>query len=285
MALTKGLGDDMLRISGTKLFADGSLGGRTAALYEPYEKEPTNTGIVVSTDEEILLATRASQKLGIPMVIHAIGDRAVGSVLRAYHECHLEREADGWERLPHRIEHLQLLHPQDADLLATVRPVASVQPVHLCADIDAILEHWGSRRLHGAYAFRTIREAGCPLIFGSDAPVEPISPWLGLYGAVTRSDLEGRHPDGVVRSERLTVPECLEAYTAGPARAVGQWPRVGSLLVGAYADFAIYGEDPSMESPESWKSTRALATFVGGKCVWTGAGQEYYWEASQGTRK
>jgi predicted amidohydrolase YtcJ len=268
LALTRGLGDDLLRISGTKLFADGSLGGRTAAMVAPYEGEPKNRGIVVSTEAEILQATRTSQALGIPMATHAIGDQAVRSVLLAYRQCQLELAAVGLPPLAHRIEHLQCINPDDLPLLREVRPVASVQPVHLCADIDAILRHWGQKRGELAYAFRTAKKLGCPLIFGSDAPVEPISPWLGIFAAVTREDLCGHHKDGFVRSESLTLPDALEAYTAGPSRAVGTWPGVGSLLPGSLADFAIYPTDPCTESPILWKTLRVWATYLAGQRVW-----------------
>jgi predicted amidohydrolase YtcJ len=262
-----GLGDDRLRISAVKLFSDGSLGGRTALMHEPYENEPDNRGICVCEADEIRSLTLRANRCGLAMAIHAIGDKAVHNVLRAY-EAAQDEIADKAVCAPvkNRVEHLQVYSNNDMQLLRKVRPVASMQPVHLCADMGPADRFWGSRS-QNAYAFSTLQEAGCTLAFGSDAPVEPINPFYGLYAAVSRRNLEGLPENGWHPAEKLPIEDALQAYTWNTAVASGQTNRLGSLEETKLADFIILDADPLDLTPEQIRDLRPAATYSGGQLV------------------
>lgn len=270
LQIRHGLGDDRLRVGAVKLFADGSLGGRTAQMYEPYEGEPDNRGIVVNDLETIIDVTRRANRIGLSMAIHAIGDEAVGNVLTAYEIAAAEmagRPAGMAPPVRNRIEHLQVFSPRDLDRIRALKPIASMQPVHLCADMGPADRFWGARS-RWAYACRTLADAGCLLAFGSDAPVEPISPFYGLYAAVTRLPLDGSGPEeGWHPEEKLTMEEALAGYTINPAVASGQEKDLGSLAPGKLADFVILDEDPTRVSPQTVRDMTPQATYSGGECV------------------
>jgi predicted amidohydrolase YtcJ len=274
LGLTGPFGNDWLRIAGVKLFADGSLGGRTASMIDPYlgegpQQEP-NRGIVVADQETIYAMGMASEALGLPLAVHAIGDQAVRDVLLAYQRIHMDRS--GHSPNPafpqHRIEHLQIIHPDDLKLLERVKPVASVQPIHLAADHRSIERYWGLERGRLAYAFRTAQKAGCPLVFGSDAPVEPISPWLGMQTAVMRCDGDGQPAGGFFSEESLNLSQALHAYTRGPAAIVGDDGKTGGLEAGAFADLAIYPENPLKGVVEALGKTHTSRVMVAGQWVY-----------------
>ncbi|MBX7244017.1 MAG: amidohydrolase [Candidatus Sumerlaeaceae bacterium] len=271
LRIRHGVGDEMLRIAGVKLFSDGSLGGRTALMYDPYENEPTNYGICVTEAEEIAEKTLKANRLGLAMAIHAIGDKAIGNVLSAYERSALELGASGGAGtnpfVRNRIEHLQVVSPQDWDRIRKLKPVASMQPVHLCADMGPADSYWGARSRY-AYAIKTAMDAGCPLAFGSDAPVEPVNPFYGLYAAVTRQDLERKPAQGWYPEERISVEDALAAYTTGPALASGQPTRVGDLSAGKLADFVVLNEDPLSVPPGDLKDMKPSATYLGGQMVY-----------------
>jgi len=264
------LGDDRLRISAVKLFADGSLGGRTALMVDPYEGEPENRGICVTDRDEIRRVTLKANRAGLSMAIHAIGDQAVDNVLAAFEASLDELGCSGaagmQPPIQNRIEHLQVFHPRDLERIRRVKPIASMQPIHLCADMGPADRFWGERARY-AYACRTLAEAGCLLAFGSDAPVEPINPFLGLYAATTRRNLEGAPESGWYPGQRLSLQESLEGYTKNCAQASGQQDRLGSLEAGKLADFIVLAQDPFSLTPEELRDAKPLATFTGGQCV------------------
>jgi predicted amidohydrolase YtcJ len=270
LGVRHGLGDQLVRIAGVKMFADGSLGGRTALMYEPFEGEPGNYGIAVSSSAEIEEATVRANRAGLAMAIHAIGDKAVSIVLAAFERARAETGGSGAAGsqpfVSNRIEHLQLFAERDLPRIRDIRPVASMQPVHLCADMGPADRYWGARARY-AYACRSLREAGCLLAFGSDAPVEPINPFYGIYAAVTRRSLDGAPPDGWYPQEALGIREALAGYTTGPAAAAGVQQTLGDLSPGKLADFIVLDEDPMEVSPERLCDLLPVATFTGGKCV------------------
>lgn len=271
LRIAAGAGDDHLRISAVKLFSDGSLGGRTALMYEPYEGEPDNRGIRVAEYEEIADITLRANRLGLPMAIHAIGDRAVGDVVRAYEAAGRATGIMGVLGprgvIPNRVEHLQSFHEQDRDLLRRVRPTASMQPVHLCADMGPADRYWGERSRR-AYAMATLTELGCPFALGSDAPVEPIEPFYGMYAAATRRNLDGEPHEGWHPAERVSRETALEGYTTGAARAEGRNDRQGVLAQGFLADFVVLPADPLTCGDEELRDMKPLATVSGGEFVY-----------------
>ncbi|GAB4313036.1 MAG: amidohydrolase [Candidatus Sumerlaeia bacterium] len=256
--------------TGKKIFTDGSLGGRTAFMLEPYEGEPDNRGIACMTPEELGALLAEAEAHGIPCAIHAIGDAAVRFTLERIHEvAGPQRLPDaGGGRLPHRIEHLQLLASADIPLLHRVRAVASVQPIHLSADIQPLRRFWGDRsRL--AYAFRTVLNCGAPLIFGSDAPVESANPFLGIYAALTRQGLDGEPRGGFYPEEILSLDEAIHAYSAAPPRITGDAGTYGELVPGQAADFMVLDQTCPVQSiePEEWKDVQVARLYHEGALV------------------
>ena len=271
LGLRWGFGDDILRIGGVKTFADGALGLRTAAMLESYEGEPDNLGIVVTDKEEMVENMVRASEAGLPSTIHAIGDRAVHDVLDAYEAARSEEKRLGItpERLRHRIEHVQLIHPDDVPRLAQLGLIASMQPMHATSDMLMADRYWGQRATY-SYAWRLQLDAGAAIAFGSDAPVESINPLWGIHAAVTRRRRDGSPgPDGW-RSEnnaRLTVEEALLGYTAGPAYAAGQEASLGRLTPGFLADMLVLDRDIFSIDPMEIEQASPLGVMVGGKWI------------------
>lgn len=257
-------GDDFLRIGGVKVFADGALGPRTAAMLEPYIGEPENRGILSMEPEKLREVVRQVAEGGMALAVHAIGDRANRLVLDALEALPPENRA----RLRHRIEHVQLLHPDDGSRLAALGVVASMQPIHAVQDAPMADRYWGPARCATAYAWRSLLDAGTVLAFGSDAPVESPNPFLGIHAAVTRSRQDGYGgPEGWVPAQRITVEEAVRAYTWGAAWAAGLEDRLGTLTPGKWADLVVLDRDIFAADPSLIPQTRVLATMVGGR--WT----------------
>ncbi|MGQ0548796.1 MAG: amidohydrolase [Armatimonadota bacterium] len=259
--LRTGAGDAMLRVGALKIFADGTLGSQTASMLEPFDGQPGNFGIRVRTPEEIDDLVRRATDAGLWCAIHAIGDRANRDVLDIF-ERHLDASRRAGAR--HRIEHVQLLHPEDAPRFARLGVTASMQPIHATADRDIAERYW-SARARWSYAWQSLTQHGALLAFGSDAPVETPDPWRGLFAAVTRKR-EGE-PDG--RSwypdECLTLEQAFRAYTLGTAYAAGTEAWQGALEEGKVADFIVLDRDPYEAGSEDLLSIRVLATVVDGR--------------------
>ncbi|MBN1667618.1 MAG: amidohydrolase [Anaerolineales bacterium] len=271
LGLRSGFGDDWLRIGGLKAFADGALGPHTAAMLQPYENEPGNRGMLLIDAEELFEAGRQATQNGLSLTIHAIGDRANHEVLNAFEQLRrYERDHRvSGPRLRHRIEHVQVLHPQDVDRLARLDVIASMQPIHATSDMLMADAYWGDRaRL--SYAWRSQLAAGARLAFGSDAPVESPNPFWGLHAAVTRRRMDGSpDPQGWYPEERLTRREALLAYTQGPAYAAGMEARLGQLSAGYLADLLVLEEDPFECPAEEIHQIVPLKTMVGGNWVYS----------------
>lgn len=267
-----GLGDDRLRISAVKVFADGSLGGRTAQMYDDYENEPGNKGIIVTDEATMVANTLQANRIGLSMAIHAIGDEAVGAVLTAYERAAEEFGTEGDTRtnpvLRNRIEHVQVFAEKDLPRLKKLKPICSIQPIHLCADMKPADAFWGKRARY-AYACRTLLDAGCLMPFGSDVPVEPNNPFLGIYAAITRKSLTGQPDSGWYPEECITLQEALEGYTIHCAIASGQQDKLGSLEAGKYADFVVLPANPFEISPEEIRDLKPLATYSENVCVYS----------------
>lgn len=260
LGMQPGHGDEWLRLGQLKIFADGSLGSRTAWMLEPYENEPANTGIPTHDREELYALIRDAHGEGWPVAVHAIGDAAARAVLDA-----LERAPAAGSILPDRLEHTQLLHPDDLPRLAALDVVASMQPIHMASDWELATRFWGDRARWG-YAWHSLAEEGTALAFGSDAPIEPINPWPNLQVAVTRRDLDGTPADGWYPEQALTLDQAIAGFTRGAASAAGD-ARQGRLTADAPADFIILERDPFAVTPTQLNELRPIATIVGGQRV------------------
>lgn len=258
-----GSGDNWFRLGGLKLFADGSLGSQTAAIFGDYPHSNGNRGILRHSEEEIFdLASRAA-KHGFSCAVHAIGDRAVYTVIQA-----LQKLKDSGVKSPvaPRIEHVQSIRPQDIPLLKACGAYCSLQPVHLANDIDMLEDHWREMK-HEAYSFRSILDACIPVGFGSDAPIETISPFSGIYSAVSRKKNLDPQEASWLPEQRIGVFEALFAYTLGAAQASATEDFTGSLTPGKAADLIVL-EDFAKLPDEYWLEARSLLTMLDGRIVW-----------------
>lgn len=237
LGLQPGFGDDRLWLGHIKAFSDGTLGSRTAWMLEPFANESDNYGLAVTSTAEMSdLAARAT-RAGFALSVHAIGDRAVREVIDVMAE---------WPApvggLPHRIEHVQLLHPEDIARLAHHDIAASMQPIHLRTDWAPADRLWGERARY-TYAFRALLDAGTLLAFGSDAPVAPMNPLAGIATAVTRQDDASEPANGWYPQERISVAEAVRAYTLAPAQLSGKAHVQGRIAPGYWADCVLLGRN------------------------------------------
>lgn len=260
--LESGIGDDWFRVGHVKLFADGTLGSRTADLLAPYDgtDDPGMALIPADALERLVAGAFAG---GLSVAIHAIGDRACRASLDAF-----ERAGGGAAvPLPPRIEHVQLLDPADRPRFARLGVAASVQPVHCLTDIDQAERWWGSRR-DRAYPWRTLLDAGALVAFGSDAPIEPPDVGPALAAAVARTRADGTPAGGWTPHERIGLDAALAAFTAAPARLAGAWPRLGTLAVGARADVVLWDRDLHAADPAGLRDAAAQVTILDGEVVY-----------------
>ena len=261
-----GFGDDWIRIGALKIFADGALGPRTAYMIEPYEGEPDNYGISVTDKEEMLELVSKASAAGLPSTIHAIGDRAVHDVLDVFEAVRREEASRGEapHTRRHRIEHVQIIHPDDAHRLAELDVIASMQPLHATSDYVSSERYWGDRS-QWAYNIRLQLDKGAKIALGSDSPVEPFEPLKSMYAAVTRRRSNGEPgPEGWYPQLRLSMDETLRGYTTGPAYAAGMEDRLGKLAPGYLADLVVLDRDLLKIDPEELPETRVMGTMVGG---------------------
>lgn len=261
-----GFGDDWIRIGGLKLFADGALGPRTAFMIDPYEGEPENYGIAVVDKEEIAELVSKASAAGLPSTVHAIGDRAVHDVLDVYAAVRAEEAARGetHNTRRHRIEHVQIIHPDDKHRLAELNIIASMQPIHATSDYKMSDSYWG-KRSDLAYNPRIQLDQGVVVAFGSDAPVEPFEPLKGIYAAVTRCRPDGTPgPEGWYPEARVSMDEAIRGFTIGAAYAAGMEDRLGQLKAGYLADLVVLDRDLYTIPHSEILQTQVLGTMVGG---------------------
>ncbi len=265
LGLRSGFGDDWLRIGGIKIFADGALGPRTAAMVEPYENDSANYGITVIDKEEMMAAASLASAHGLSVTVHAIGDRANHDILDVYTAVRQEERQENRPHLRHRIEHVQLLHPDDLGRLAQLNIIASMQPIHATSDMDIAAAHWGERTRY-SYAWRTMLDSGALLVFGSDAPVERIDPLPGIHAAVTRRNAAGfPGADGWHPEQRLTLQETIFAFTQAAALTSGQEKHQGSITPGKLADLTIFDQELFALPPDELRHATIAGTIVAGE--------------------
>ncbi|HXH07992.1 MAG TPA: amidohydrolase [Vicinamibacterales bacterium] len=262
-----GRGDAWLRIGALKGFVDGSLGSHTAAFHEPFADAPGDRGLLVNTPEDLFRWIRGADGAGLHVLVHAIGDRANTLLLDIYER--VARENGPRDRR-FRIEHAQHLRAADIPRFARLGVIASMQPYHAIDDGRWAERVIGPARIRTTYAFRSLLDAGARLAFGSDWYVAPPSPLEGIYAAVTRRTLDGRHPDGWVAEQKISVEEALRAYTAGGAYASFEEREKGVLSPGRLADFAVIDRDLTAIPPERIRDAKVTLTVVGGRIVYEG---------------
>lgn len=250
---------------GVKLYADGALGSRGAALLAPYSDDPGNRGLLFEKDADLQAVVDRAMACGLQVAVHAIGDRANRQVIDAL--------IAGQQTFPdnpgrHRIEHVQIIHPDDIPRLAEAGIVASMQPTHATSDMRWAEQRLGEDRLVGAYAWQRLRKAGAPLAFGSDFPVEPVNPMFGIHAAVTRQDREGEPPGGWLPDQRVTAEVAIAGFTIEAAKAAFAEDDVGSLAIGKRADFVVLDRDPLEVPADALHRLRVLVTALDGDPVY-----------------
>jgi predicted amidohydrolase YtcJ len=269
LGLRTGYGDAMLRTGCVKLFSDGALGPHTAAMFDPYEDDQGNNGMLMMEIEQLVEIGQQASSAGISLAVHAIGDLANHVVLNAYaqiRDFELSHPSPANQRLRHRIEHVQVIYPDDVKRFSQLGIIASMQPIHATSDMLMADKYWGQRSQY-AYAWREQLKHGNVIIFGSDAPVESPNPWWGIYAAVTRQRAEGYPSHGWYPEQRLSPAEALQAYTTAPAYASGQQNCLGMLATNYLADLVVLDTDPFTCPPQELINIKPLATMVGGEWV------------------
>ena len=264
-------GSAMLRTGGLKGFADGSLGSTTALFFAPYNDAPNTSGIPgpeMFPAGAMLERVRGADKAGLQVMIHAIGDRANDTILSIYEQ--VEKE-DGDRDRRFRIEHAQHLRAQDIPRFARDKVIASMQPYHAIDDGRWAEKRIGHERSKTTYAFRSLLDAGVTLAFGTDWTVAPLDPILSVFAAVTRRTLDGKHPNGWIPEQKISVEEAVRAYTVGSAFAEFQENEKGTITPGKLADLVILSRDIFTIDPTEIEKTKVVMTIMDGRVVYDAA--------------
>ena len=262
-----------VQLGAYKIFSDGSMGSRSAALKKPYSDDPQNSGFMLFTKEELNNKILTGYEHGLQPAIHAIGDRALDMTLAAIEYTLKTTKEKGMtdeeqkNRLPFRIIHVQMI---DDDLLERMKKlplVLDIQPIFLCTDLHWIEDRIGKERLKGSFALKTMEKAGLIQTGGSDCPVETYEPLKGIYAAVTRQDMEGYPIEGFLPEERLSVYEALCMYTKNVPYATGQESVLGTLEIGKFADLTVLEKNLFKIDKKEIKDVKVEQTYVAGNCV------------------
>jgi hypothetical protein len=268
VGIRRSWGSTYLRLGAVKGYADGSLGSRTAYMFEPFADDPGNRGLLSdemhppSAMRDRLMQADAA---GLQVRIHAIGDRAISMTLDIFSD--IEKE-HGYHDQRFAIEHAQHMAEKDFERFAALHVIASMQPYHAIDDGRWAEKRLGRQRARYSYAWRSFLDHGVTLAFGTDWPVAPLNPMLGLYGAVTRATLDGKNPDGWIPEEKITLSEAIEAYTLGAAFAEFQENQKGSITPGKLADMVILSDNIFDLKPDAIRNVKVETTIVGGKVVY-----------------
>ena len=261
-----GLHDHHLSVRAIKLYADGALGSRGAALLEPYSDEPEHSGLVVTDPGEIHGVCLRALRAGFQVCTHAIGDRGNRVTLDAYERALDDLRAETGVLPDHRlrVEHAQVLHLDDIPRFAALGVLPSMQPTHATSDMAWAGERVGPERLAGAYAWRRLLDTGTRLPLGSDFPVESPAPLWGIHAAVTRQDHAGQPDGGWLPDQRLTVEEAVRGFTADAAYGSFEEDLKGTLAVGKLADLVVLSRDVFAVPPAEILETEVQMTVIGG---------------------
>lgn len=255
-----------LTIRAFKLFADGALGSRGAALLEPYSDSPGAKGVMTTPAADIHALTKGSLLRGFQVCTHAIGDAANRVTLDAYEQAQREVPDARDPRL--RVEHAQVVALEDIPRFAKAGVIPSMQPTHCTSDMGWAEKRLGPQRVRGAYAWRSLLRTGAHLPLSSDFPGETLNPFYGIYAAITRQDPQGSPPGGWYPEQKLTINEALKGYTVEAAYAEFEEGAKGSLEPGKLADLIVVSDDVTSVAPRQLLSVRVLTTFINGKVVY-----------------
>jgi predicted amidohydrolase YtcJ len=270
LGLRTGMGDDRIHIGHVKYFADGGMGARTAWMIEPYLD--AESGMPLASMENLKKSIFKAERAGLAVVVHAIGDRANRELITIFEALEKTRakELPGSYLPPHvshRIEHTQMIRPEEIERLAKLRMAACVQPHNMILDINMIDECVGSRGCF-TYAYKEMIEAGIPLLFSSDSPVCDPSPLVGIHAAVTRQRCDGTPSGGWYPKQRISVEEAVQGYTTVPAAFYGQERELGTLTPGKRADIILLDQDIFQIDPMEIGDTQVDLTLFDGEVVY-----------------
>ena len=272
LGIGRAFGGPMLRIGALKAFADGSLGSRTAYFFDPFLDQSTNRGLL-SQDMQPLEKMRGwmmrADDAGLQLCTHAIGDAGISAILDLYQNI---QDSHGVRDRRWRVEHAQHMAAKDFDRFAALGVIASMQPYHAIDDGRWAEARIGHDRASRTYAFRTFLDQHVRLAFGTDWPVAPLNPMLGLYAAITRATLDGKNSGGWFPEQKLSIQEAISAYTAGSAYAEFQDHDKGSIEIGKLADLVLLSEDVISIRPEKLREVRVVTTWLGGVAIYDESG-------------
>ena len=261
-----GTSDPWLRTGALKMVTDGALGSRTAAMLAPYSDDASTSGIMTMEPEKLRALAIARDKAGFQLNFHAIGDRANRVSLDAFEAA---AKANGPRDRRDRIEHAQVVALTDIPRFARLQVIASMQPSHETSDMRWAEQRVGPERVKGAYAWATMQKFGVRLAFGTDYDVEPITPFRGLYACVTRELPTGGPQGGWQPQEKISLGDCIRAYTSGSAYGEFMEGKKGELKAGEFADFIVLSNDLTKVEPREYLNTKVLRTVVGGRTVYS----------------
>ncbi len=266
----RALGNDRLEISSVKIYADGALGSRGAAMLEPYSDDDENRGLPFVSQAELNESVQKANDMGFQVGVHAIGDQGNRMVLNAFEKAQNGKQS----ALRNRVEHAQIIALDDIPRFSKLGVIASMQPIHATSDMNMAEDRVGADRIQGGYAWRRLLDTGAVIASGSDFPVEPANPFLGLYAAVTRQDRNEMPDNGWYSDQALSRAEALHSFTLAAAFAAHQEDRMGSLEPGKWADFIVvdrdYFEIPAAEIDD----ITVLQTWVGGVLAYDANGMD-----------
>lgn len=261
-----GTSDPWLRTGALKMVTDGALGSRTAAMLAPYSDDAKTSGIMTIEPEKLTALAIERDQAGFQLNFHAIGDRANRIALDALEAA---AKANGPRDRRDRIEHAQVVAPAEFQRFARLQVIASMQPSHETTDMRWAEQRVGPERAKGAYAWATMQKFGVRLAFGTDYDVEPISPFRGLYACVTRELPDGGPLGGWEPQEKISLADCVRAYTSGSAYGEFMEGKKGELKPGEFADFIVLSDDLTKIMPREYTKIKVLRTVVGGRTVYT----------------
>ncbi len=266
LGLRSGSGNGFLAIGSVKMFADGALGSKTAAMFEAYQNDPENFGLEVNNPCDLAESGFTATKNGLSVAIHAIGDRGNEIALQAFKLIRDFEKENALSHFKHRIEHAQLVQPNQLRSFLDFDLFASMQPLHATSDQEMACENWGERTRY-SYAWKQFLDKGVHLIFGSDAPVESPNPFWGIYAAIIRKkhmrNATPFHPEQI-----LTLTQALDAYITTPPKVIGKQDRLGRISTGFFADLAVYENDFLKMDEESLYNSKPVMMMVNGEWVW-----------------